>query len=240
MSSIHNDNPGANPDLDNQQQDLPPDPVHVLHRAAMREMQEPRDGVAPTPVSYILLCFAAVLWGGWYIGMYGGSWSADGLAERQLAGDAITTPAQNPMELGKEVFGVCMQCHQDHGRGVPENYPPLAGSEFVLGDKRRLAALVLRGLSGDLTVEGKHFNSQMPAWDNRDDEEIAAVLTYIRNSWGNKADPVSKEFVAAVRKETEGKGEWRPATLEAFASSAPPPAPSAAPPTATTPQAQSK
>ncbi|BDC48725.1 hypothetical protein F183_A10410 [Bryobacterales bacterium F-183] len=239
MSSIHNDNTGPE---QNPNQELPPDPVHVLHRAAMREMQEPRDGIAPTPVSYILLCFAAVLWGGWYIGMYGGTWSADGLAEKALAGGAITAPAQNPMELGKEVYGVCMNCHQDHGKGVPENYPPLAGSEYVLGDKRRLAALVLRGLSGDLTVLGKHYNSQMPAWDNRDDEEIAAVLTYIRNSFGNKADPISKEFVAAVRKETEGKGEWRPATLDAFAaSSAPAPAaPSAAPPTAATPQAQPK
>ncbi|MBS1834696.1 MAG: cytochrome c [Acidobacteria bacterium] len=239
MSSIHNDDPNPNQEPTHEA-DVPPDPIFVIHRAAMREMDEPRDGAEPTPVSYILLCFAALMWGGWYIGTYAGTWSADGLAERATAGAAITAPAQNPMELGKEVFGVCVQCHQENGRGVPENYPPLAGSEYVLGDKRKLAALVLRGLGGDVTVAGKHFNSQMPAWDNRDDEEIAAVLTYIRNSWGNKADPLSKEFVAAVRKETEGKGEWRPASLDAFAATPPPAAPVAAPPTAATPQAQTK
>jgi hypothetical protein len=82
-----------------------------------------------------------------------------------------------------------------------------------------LAAILLNGLNGDLVVNGKSYNSQMPAWNTRDDEELAAVMTYIRSSWGNKADPVSRELVAAIRKEVEGKGEWNAASLAAFTAS---------------------
>jgi hypothetical protein len=104
------------------------------------------------------------------------------------------------------------------------------GSEYVLGDKRRLAAILLNGLSGEFVVKGQTYNSTMPPWATLDDEEIAAVLTYVRASWGNKADIVTPAFVASVRKEIDGKGEWKAATLEAFAASAPPaPAPVPAP-----------
>ncbi len=213
--------------------DPQPDPVFTLHMAAMREMQEPRDGIAPTPVSYIIMCFFALLAGGWYMGYYSGEWTANGLSERPIAGIPPTPPPQDPMVLGKEVFGACIQCHQDSGLGVAATYPPLAGSEYVLGDKRRLVAILLKGLSGELTVSGKPFNSQMPAWEIREDEEIAAVLTYIRSSWGNKGDPVSKDLVTAVRKETAGKNEWKSASLAEFAASAPAvPVPVVTPPAA--------
>ena len=197
------------------------DPVFQMHAAAMREMQEPRDGVSPTPVSYIVICFFYLLWGGFYIGFYGGTWKGDGLAERPLGGPPVVLPPQDPMKLGREVFNSCMQCHQETGLGVPGSYPPLAGSEYVLGDKRRLAAILLNGISGELVVKGMTYNSAMPPWATLDDEEIAAVITYVRNTWGNKAEPISREFVGSIRKEVDGKGEWRAATLDAFAQSAP-------------------
>ena len=204
------------------------DPVFAMHLQAMREMAEPRDGVSPTPVSYIILCFFCVLWGGWYMGHYAGDWTGTGLSERAANGPAVAGPAQDPMVLGKEVFGSCIQCHQENGMGVAGTTPPLAASEYVLGDKRRLAAIILNGLKGEFTVKGQPYNSQMPAWNVRDDEELAAVMTYVRNSWGNQADHVSKEFVAAVRKEIDGKGEWRAHTLAEFAASAPAPGVAAA------------
>ena len=208
MSNIAQPNPDENPQVD---------PVFTLHMAAMREMQDPRDGIAPTPVSYIICCFFILLAGGWYMGYYSGEWTANGLSERPLAGIPPTPPPQDPMVLGKEVFGACLQCHQQSGLGVPGSYPPLAGSEYVLGDQRRLVAIVLKGLNGPFTVNGKPYNSQMPAWEIREDEEIAAVLTYVRNSWGNKADRVPIEFVTAVRKELAGKPEWGAAALAEFA-----------------------
>lgn len=208
MSQATNQNPEDNSQVD---------PVFTMHMAAMREMQDPRDGIAPTPVSYIICCFFALLAGGWYAGYYGGDWTANGLSERPIAGTPPVAPPQDPMVLGKEVFGACIQCHQEHGMGVAGTYPPLAGSEYVVGDKRRLVAILLKGVSGELTVNGKIYNSQMPAWEIREDEEIAAVLTYIRASWGNKADRVPIDLVTAVRKETAGKPEWRAATLAEFA-----------------------
>lgn len=198
------------------------DPVFTMHLAAMREMAEPRDGVSPTPVSYLVCCFLFLLAGGFYMGYYGGDWTGNGLAERPTAGGAKAAPLQNPMVVGKEVFGSCMQCHQESGMGLPGQYPPLGGSEYVLGDKRRLTAIVLNGLGGEVHVKGATFNAIMPPWASRDDEEIAGVLTYVRNSFGNKADPVSIDFVAAVRKEVENKPEWRIPALETFSASVPP------------------
>ena len=217
----------SNVEQKNPEQDPQPDPVFTLHMAAMREMQEPRDGIAPTPVSYILCCFFILLVGGWYLGYYSGEFGPNGLAERPLAGVPVKPPPVDPMVLGKEVFGACIQCHQATGLGVAGTYPPLAGSEYVLGDKRRLVAILLKGLNGEFVVNENTFNSQMPAWEIREDEEIAAVLTYIRATWGNKADAVSPELVTAVRKETAGRTDWRASSLAEFAASTPavPPGP---------------
>jgi mono/diheme cytochrome c family protein len=110
--------------------------------------------------------------------------------------------ADDPMTLGKAVYnGNCANCHQATGEGQPGSYPPMVGSEWVLGDKERLAAIMLQGLSGPVTVKGGAFGSmQMPSWSSSlTDEKIANVLTYIRGSWGNKADPVKTEEVAAAR-----------------------------------------
>jgi mono/diheme cytochrome c family protein len=209
--------------MSEQKREQEQDPVFAMHMQAMREMEEPRDGVSPTPVSYIILCFFYLLWGGWYIGFFGGDWTGNGLAERPVGGGAAAAgPPQNPMVLGKEVFGSCIQCHQENGLGQAGQVPPLVASEFVTGDPRRLAAILLNGLNGEFVVNGQTYNSQMPAWGAlRDDEEIAAVMTFIRASWGNKAPAVAKEFVAGVRKEVETKGEWRAGTLAEFAKSAP-------------------
>ena len=198
------------------------DSVFRMHMAVMREMQEPRDGTSPMPVSYILACFLYLLCCGFYIGYYGGTWKGDGLAERPMGGPAVVMPPQDPMKLGREVFNACMQCHQETGLGVPGSYPPLAGSEYVLGDKRRLAAILMNGIGGEFVVKGQTYNSKMPAWAMLEDEEIAAVTTYVRNSWGNKADSMPVDLVKSVRKELDGKGEWKASTLAEFAASAPP------------------
>lgn len=197
------------------------DSVLTMHLAAIREMSEPRDGISPTPVSYIFFCFVLVMWGGWYIGTYAGDWTAVGMAERTAGGPPVQAAPRDQMEAGKEVFNLCTQCHQETGLGVPGSYPPLAGSEYVLGDERRLVAILIGGLNGEFVVKGKTYSSQMPSWKAQEDEDIAAVLSYVRNSFGNKAGKISKEFVAAVRKEAESKGEWRADTLAAFAASKP-------------------
>lgn len=104
---------------------------------------------------------------------------------------------------GKEVYGrICASCHQADGKGSPV-FPPLAGSEFVNGDAARLTKLVLHGLSGPIKVAGQSFNSTMPPWGGTlNDAEVAAVLTYVRSSFGNAAPAIDAAQVSEVRKAT--------------------------------------
>jgi putative heme-binding domain-containing protein len=117
-------------------------------------------------------------------------------------------------ELGQRVFyeeGSCNTCHRDHGRGVTGIYPPLVASEWVLGEPDRLIKLTLHGLWGPIQVAGKRYQpaSGVPPMTAvglfYTDEEIAAVLTYVRNSWGNNAPAVDGATVARIRGETRGR-----------------------------------
>jgi mono/diheme cytochrome c family protein len=112
---------------------------------------------------------------------------------------------------GQKVFSqTCVACHQSTGLGVPGAFPPLAGSEWVNGDKAQLVRIVLHGLTGDLQVKGEDYEGMMPPWGQTlGNPEIAAVLTYIRSSWGNKGDAVTAAEVASIRDATGGRsGPW--------------------------------
>jgi len=113
-------------------------------------------------------------------------------------------------ELGKRLYSNCMSCHQANGRGLPPVYPPLRGSEIVHGDPETLAKILLHGLEGRIEVDGQVYNQVMPAAPIRGDDEIAAVLTYVRSAWGNSGSAVDPALVAKVREDT--KGRTRPFT----------------------------
>jgi nitrite reductase (NO-forming) len=103
------------------------------------------------------------------------------------------------MEQGKRVFTtICIACHQQSGQGIPGAFPPLAGSDFLNADKGRAIGIVAGGLSGPVQVNGKLFNGQMPAL-NLSDEDVANVLTYVYNTWGNAGHEIKPAEVAAVR-----------------------------------------
>ncbi len=194
------------------------DSIIQMHTAAMREMEEPRDGLSPTPVAFLIVCFLFTMWGGYYMGTYAGDWTGNGLSELRTAGVTGPVAPQNPMLLGQEIYNACTQCHQGSGMGLAGQFPPLAGSEYVTGDVRRLAAILINGINGELVVNGATYNAQMPAWkDAYNDEEIAAVLTYVRNSFGNKAEPVTGKQVEAVRKEVGTQGSWTLQSLTEYA-----------------------
>src|SRR6266567_3157566 len=112
----------------------------------------------------------------------------------------------------------CQTCHQANGQGVPGQYPPLAGSEFTTGASRRPAMIVLKGLQGPVKVKGQQFGSAvMQPWESLGDQKVADVLTYERSEWGNSASPVSKEQVAALRKELASHpGSFNEADLQAI------------------------
>jgi nitrite reductase (NO-forming) len=104
------------------------------------------------------------------------------------------------MEYGKQVFAQnCAACHQPGGEGLPGAFPPLAKSDFLMADKQRAIHVVLKGLEGEITVNGQKFNSVMPALGLNDDQ-VANVLTYVRNAFGNQAgDMVTADEVAKAR-----------------------------------------
>ena len=118
------------------------------------------------------------------------------------------------LQLGRRVFqNYCATCHQPNGQGVPGIYPPLTPNEWVQGDKGRLIRLVLHGAQGEMKVGEEVYNNVMTAHDFLTDEQIAAVLTFIRQNFGNQADPVTPEEVAAVRATSRQQGPWDPAVL---------------------------
>ncbi|MFZ9879796.1 MAG: DUF7133 domain-containing protein [Phycisphaerales bacterium] len=108
-------------------------------------------------------------------------------------------------EFGKRLYSNCMSCHQANGRGLPPVYPPLRGSEIVHGDAAVLVKILMYGLEGRIKVDGQEYNQVMPAAPVRTDEEIAAVLSYVRSAWGNSGAPVDAAFVAKIREETKGR-----------------------------------
>ncbi len=95
----------------------------------------------------------------------------------------------------------CANCHLQNGQGIPNLIPPLADTDWVTGDKERLIRAVLEGLSGEIEVNGKKYNQEMPGFQTQlSDQEIAVVLTFIRSSFGNHASEVSPVEVAELRK----------------------------------------
>ena len=127
------------------------------------------------------------------------------------AADAPIDPAV--MAAGKASFMLCAACHGQNGEGGPIA-PPLAGSDWVAGPVSNLIRIQLRGLVGPITVSGKEYNMPvgMAALSSQTDEQIAGVLTYVRNSFGNKASAVKPEQVAALRSEV-GKPQLTAAEL---------------------------
>ena len=103
---------------------------------------------------------------------------------------------------GKQVFmQTCFVCHQPNGEGIPNQIPPLAKSDFLMADAERSIRIVLQGRSGEVEVNGKKFNGTMVPLNNLTDEEIANVLTYVRNSFGNSGEPVIPGTVRKIRSE---------------------------------------
>jgi cytochrome c553 len=99
----------------------------------------------------------------------------------------------------------CAVCHQANGQGLPGQFPPLAGSSWVLQDPETPVRVMLLGIQGEIQVEGSTFNGVMPSQGHLNDEQIAILATYIRSQWGNAAEPVDAALVARVRAELAGR-----------------------------------
>lgn len=112
-------------------------------------------------------------------------------------------PLAASVERGKKVYRqICIACHQEDGGGVPRMNPPLTQTTYVLGDKKKLIYIVLNGLKGgEAEVHGEYYENPMPPMaDILSDQQIADVLTFVRNSFGNKVSAVKAAEVSALRK----------------------------------------
>jgi len=123
-----------------------------------------------------------------------------------VAGLAIHTPSGSPALAagadGKAVFASnCAGCHGDKGQGAPSLAPPLAKNSYVTGNPKAVIHTVLDGMNGPIKVNGKAWGSgAMPPWKGSlTNAQIAAVITYIRSSWGNKASAVTEKQVASTK-----------------------------------------
>jgi nitrite reductase (NO-forming) len=112
----------------------------------------------------------------------------------------IALDYSNAIKEGERLFTQnCMSCHQSKGEGIPQAFPPLAKSDFLMADKQRAIKILLNGLEGKITVNGQQYNSIMPKL-TLNDEQIANILTYVFNSWGNKGNQVMAKEVKSLRK----------------------------------------
>jgi mono/diheme cytochrome c family protein len=128
----------------------------------------------------------------------------------------LTAKQQALYDTGKILFETtCAQCHQPHGFGQEGLAPPLVDSEWVLGPDHRLVRIALHGAHGAINVKGRVYDMDMPAFNTSfTDEQLAAILTYVRRSWDHTAAPVAPETVKSVRAETANREEaWSESEL---------------------------
>lgn len=214
--------------------------VTELHAAVIRERPDPVEGREPLNLWMVVFIAVLLFWAGSYLTQYSGGFRSDEFSETQinLAPPPVIMagaddPAAKAAKEGMAIFlAQCSPCHQADGNGVSGQFPPLAGSEWVNAEgPNRIIRIVLNGLKGPIKVKGMEFNAEMNGFrDALDDKQIASILTYIRNSWGNKGSVVTPAEVAAIRTATADRtAGWAATELEQIPVSGGAATPAAAP-----------
>lgn len=192
-----------------------------------RENYDPSEGDRPWPLPIWIALMLMVSWATTYFALNAGDGKLNGGDQRQLVDQTVTSMTkatsdsepitlEGQMQLGKKVYNsICSACHQASGLGLTGAFPPLVQSDWVLGDTAILAKLILHGLQGEIQVMGQSYNGVMPAHqDQFDDEQIAAVISYIRNSWGNQGSQALPAEVSSLRAaHKERTGAWTASEL---------------------------
>lgn len=132
---------------------------------------------------------------------------------RKSAARAMTSEEESRYRVGEGLYATCAGCHQASGRGSLGIAPPLAGSAIVNGPVSRLALVLADGLGGPYVMAGTEFRGVMAPAPTRGDGDLAALMTYIRRSWGNTGDPVTASEVSAARQRSRGRA-WTREELE--------------------------
>lgn len=178
--------------------------IEQIHSAAMRERPLPEEGNERGPLWMYVVIICTLAFGFFYMGRYLGEVSdrahvlyiqPEAAAEEEVEFD--------PIAEGQRVYTrVCQACHQANGQGVEGVFPTLAGAEWVVDEPDNVVKIVLNGLQGELVRDDATYNGVMPAFDNLSDQEIASVVSYIRDSFGNDASEYPEERVTQIRELT--------------------------------------
>ncbi len=184
---------------------------------------EPKAERAAVPVWLIVLFFLLLYWGMVYFDQRGAWFNVEVYAPFSSL-EALQTyqppkPGNELYDLGRKVYNDnCALCHNTDGTGKPNQAPPFVGSEWVLSSPNRLIRIPQNGLIGPIPLKGEVWNQapSMPAMGAAlKDYDLAAVLTYIRQSWGNKAPDITPEQVKAVRAEVRNRTQpWTAEELQ--------------------------
>ncbi len=165
-----------------------------------RENPDPREDSAPLPIAFLVFFGLMAAIGLTYLVSHRSHDSAaqgDERSPQQVVSTEVT---------GEGTYKkICTACHQASGRGVPNAFPPLAGSPWLVEDRETPIRVVLLGLAGPIAVEGVTYTSAMPPFkDQLSDLAISLVLTHARSSFGNQAPPITEADVAKVRASLAG------------------------------------
>lgn len=176
--------------------------------AIKRERAEPEEGINPWPYAVWLFFGVMIGWGTTYMALQSGNGELAGGDQRTITNPTTLTQIEAKVD-GSLVFkNVCMACHQQTGLGIEGAFPPLVSSSWVLGDPKTPARIILKGLKGAIVVNEITYNGDMPGFGSQlNDEEVVAVVNYIRNEWGNKASEITKTEVETLRAELKDRTE---------------------------------
>lgn len=191
-----------------------------------KAMDEPKEGWSPMPVLLIGLLALILFWGFTQLDDHGGAFEKQVYppytSTNQLGELWPVDPREAQAREGKKLFEMnCAPCHMANGAGSEAVHaPPLAGSDWVNAEgPNRVVRIVLNGLQGPITVSSKQYGQgvMVPWRDSLKDEQIAAILTYVRGNkeWGNKAAAITPEQVKVIRDKTTSQvGPWNAPDLE--------------------------
>ena len=188
-----------------------------VHSQLSRDKDEPAEGFSLTPIFIVFLFCGFGFWAGLYLTQNSGNFAPSAFdlnaPKASLAGGPVAF--EPDAAKGEKLFlANCAACHQATGLGVPGAFPPLVKSVWVTGSEDRLVKAILAGLAGEIEVNGVKYNGNMPnIGAGLKDAQIAHIATYVRQAWGNVAEPVMDTKVAEVRKAIGNRAQYSPADL---------------------------
>jgi mono/diheme cytochrome c family protein len=187
-----------------------PEPTQTIANTA--DPGEPASPGAVVPVWLLILMVLLLYGGAVYFDQHGGWFDSRVYAPYRSAAELQKYQPRTEgldLERGRVVFEtVCALCHGVDGAGKPGQAPPLVGSDWVLGNPNRMIRIPLYGLSGPIRVKDQDWNLAMPAMGAAlPPNDLAAVLTYIRTSWGNKASAITPEQIQGVKAQVGNRAQ---------------------------------